>query len=368
MSDDFIQDAARRLFANEVGKSLIETVEQGAFPETLWGQVNELGFTRLFASEAAGGIEAAWNDAYPVLHNLGYYQAPIPLAETAIAHLILSAAGRQLDTQRPIAIFSAHDGQALSSANEAAICAQLRDVKWACASSHLLIGLPEGECAVVALDGNGVQLSRGKDLSGMPADRVNLDGAKVVERFTNPFPDLTDPVKTLAAGARAMMMVGALEFALDTSVQYAKDRIQFGKSIGKNQAIQQQLALMAGEFAVARAAAVMAANDMPSLGQVRSPSAEFSVAAAKVSAGEATGNGTSIAHQVHGAIGFTYEHPLNFATRRLWAWRGDFGNAAWWARELGRGYIGQGGSAFWPNLTDRRLQGQIASEGARHEQ
>lgn len=355
MSGDYIQDAARKLFANEAGKSLIETVEDGEFPSALWRQVNELGFTRLFAPEAAGGIEADWDDAYPVLHNLGYYQAPIPLAETAIAHLLVAAAGRQLDTEAPVAIISAQDGQVVFDASQTRISAQLQDVKWARVSSHVLIGLPGGECVVVALDTADVQIAAGKDISGMPADTVSLDGSAVIERFINPFPDLTDPVKVLGAGARAMMMVGALEFALDTSVQYAKDRVQFGKPIGKNQAIQQQLAFMAGEFATARAAAVMAAGDMPSLGRVAAPCAEFSVAAAKISAGEAVGNGTSIAHQVHGAIGFTYEHPLNFATRRLWAWRGDFGNAAWWARALGRAYVRQGGTAFWANLTDRRL-------------
>ena len=52
--------------------------------------------------------------------------------------------------------------------------------------------------------------------------------------------------------------------------------------------------------------------------------------------GEAAGTGAAIAHQVHGAMGFTYEHSLHHATRRLWAWREEFGNEAVWATRLGR--------------------------------
>ena len=52
--------------------------------------------------------------------------------------------------------------------------------------------------------------------------------------------------------------------------------------------------------------------------------------------GEAAGTGAAIAHQVHGAMGFTYEHTLHHATRRLWAWREEFGNETYWAMRLGR--------------------------------
>ncbi len=85
------------------------------------------------------------------------------------------------------------------------------------------------------------------------------------------------------------------------------------------------------------------------------PSARFSAAVAKVRAGEAATRATGIAHQVHGAIGFTQEHALHFATRRLWAWRAQFGSDAWWAAELGRSAIAAGGSGFWTALTQRRF-------------
>ena len=60
-----------------------------------------------------------------------------------------------------------------------------------------------------------------------------------------------------------------------------------------------------------------------------------------------------IAHQVHGAIGFTYEHALQFVTRRLWSWRAEFGGEGDWAVELGRAVSERGADALWPHLTAR---------------
>ena len=238
---------------------------------------------------------------------------------------------------------------------EGTLSGVLRNVKWARWAGFLLVGIDAKQLVLVDLSASGVGLEEGVDTSKMPADTLVLQKVPVLNVLANPFSNLNDPVKVLGAGVRTVMMVGALEFALDQSVQYAKDRVQFGKPIGKNQAIQQQLALMAGEVAMARACAVMACKDMPNINLLLAPCAEFSVATAKVCSGEAVSNGTSIAHQVHGAIGFTYEHSLNFATRRLWAWRGDFGNSASWARLLGKAFANQPGEHFWCSLTERIL-------------
>ncbi|MBC7956514.1 MAG: acyl-CoA dehydrogenase, partial [Cytophagales bacterium] len=166
----------------------------------------------------------------------------------------------------------------------------------------------------------------------------------------HPLP-LAQPVWLLGAIARSAMMVGALEAALEQSVRYAGERVQFGKPIGRNQAIQQNLALMAGDVAAARMAALTATLDAG--GDWRSTL--FSAAVAKVRAGEAATRGCGIAHQVHGAIGFTHEHPLHFATRRLWAWREEFGTDAYWAAELGRAAIRARASGFWPALTRKQF-------------
>jgi acyl-CoA dehydrogenase len=77
------------------------------------------------------------------------------------------------------------------------------------------------------------------------------------------------------------------------------------------------------------------------------------VAAAKIRVGEAAGVSAGLVHQTHGAIGFTYEHSLHFATRRLWSWRAEFGSESRWAIELGRRVAARGADNLWNDLTER---------------
>jgi acyl-CoA dehydrogenase len=139
---------------------------------------------------------------------------------------------------------------------------------------------------------------------------------------------------------------GALEKILEQSVQFALDRVQFGRPIAKFQAVQHNLATLAGEVAAASAAADAAAEAC-----ARPDIAIGEIAIAKVRAGEAAGTGAAIAHQVHGAMGFTYEHSLHHATRRLWSWREEFGNEAVWAARLGRMVAERGADGLWPFIT-----------------
>ena len=132
-----------------------------------------------------------------------------------------------------------------------------------------------------------------------------------------------------------MQMVGALEAILDLAVAYANERVAFGRPIGKFQAVQQSLARLAGEVAAALAAAGSAADTMATA-EMSDDGAFLEVASAKIRVGEAAGEGAAIAHQVLGAIGFTREHVLHRYTRRLWAWRDDFGSESHWAVKLGQ--------------------------------
>jgi acyl-CoA dehydrogenase len=146
---------------------------------------------------------------------------------------------------------------------------------------------------------------------------------------------------------RAAQMAGALESLLEQSVRYATERKQFGRPIGNFQAIQHNLAVLAGHVAAAGIAAEQAFR------AADRGEPDFEVAAAKIRAGEAAGVGAGIAHQAHGAIGFTYEHSLHFATRRLWSWRAEFGSESRWALELGRRVAAAGPDRLWSELTTR---------------
>jgi acyl-CoA dehydrogenase len=148
-------------------------------------------------------------------------------------------------------------------------------------------------------------------------------------------------------------MAGALEALLEMSVAYANERVQFGRPIGKFQAIQQDLARLAGEVAAAGMAsrAAFHAADHAARDLSFDPTPE--IAAAKIRLGDAADLAPGIAHQVHGAIGFTYEHRLHFFTRRLWSWRAEFGTASQWADQLGAMVETHGAAGLWPWVTSR---------------
>jgi acyl-CoA dehydrogenase len=186
-----------------------------------------------------------------------------------------------------------------------------------------------------------------RNLALEPRDALTFDGAPVVA--TAPTGDRLSPDTPLVHGAmvRAAQMAGAVESLLEQSVRYATERKQFGRPIGSFQAIQHNLAIVAGHVA----AAGIAAENAFRAADRGHPA--FEVAVAKVRAGEAAGVSAGLAHQAHGAIGFTYEHSLHFSTRRLWSWRAEFGSESRWAMRLGRDVAAHGADRLWTDLTAR---------------
>jgi acyl-CoA dehydrogenase len=203
-------------------------------------------------------------------------------------------------------------------------------------AGNTLLAVPQG----------AANFTPGKNLAGEPRDHL---GAVEPGGRSAPMPDEIDVCLMQRFGAlfRAAQMAGAMEAALALSTRYANDRVQFGRPIAKFQAIQQQLALLAEHAAAASVAVESAAIAVAAA----RPSSALTVAAAKIRAGEAAGKVAEIAHQVHGAIGFTHEHSLHRLTRRLWSWRDEFGTESHWSRELGRAVMAAGADALWPMIT-----------------
>lgn len=126
------------------------------------------------------------------------------------------------------------------------------------------------------------------------------------------------------------MIAGAAQRLLDMTVDFASEHQQFGRPIARFQAVQQNLAVLAGQAALCRAAGDMASQAL------FTPQGMIAIAMAKARAGKAASQAASIAHQVHGAIGFTAEYDLQLYTRRIWAWREEFGNEAAWNEVVGQ--------------------------------
>jgi acyl-CoA dehydrogenase len=188
-------------------------------------------------------------------------------------------------------------------------------------------------------------------MAGEPRDTYEFAGLGLSGNEVAPAAPGIDQAALYRRGAlaRAMMMAGAMERALDTAVNYAQERKQFGRPISKFQAVQQNLAVMAGQVAAAGAAADAGCEAL----SIDDPAKqEFLVAIAKTRVGDAATLASEIAHQVHGAIGFTKEYSLQLSTRRLWSWRDEFGGEAEWAAKVGAYVCAGGADALWPTLTE----------------
>jgi acyl-CoA dehydrogenase len=340
-----LADTVTRLFTDLVTQDLRESAEKGQWPAKLWQAVEENGLTLTQIPEARGGGGGTWQDAYVVVSAAGRFAVPLPLAETMVAGWLLSSAGLDVPTG-PLTVAPVHAGDQLSLSRDGAgwrLAGIATRVPWGRAASHVVVATDD----MVALVAAGTaRIETDVNLALEPRDTLAWTGAPVVAAA---------PAGRLPAGAarlygalaRSAQIAGGLEYLLAQTVRYVGERRQFGRAIGSFQAIQHQLALLAGHTAAAGSAASHAFR------AADRGDAAFETAVAKVRTGEAAGLGASIAHQCHGAIGFTYEHSLHFATRRLWSWRAEFGAESHWAAEIGRRVAERGADALWPDLTAR---------------
>jgi alkylation response protein AidB-like acyl-CoA dehydrogenase len=345
MSDTLVRDSAARLFADLVTPQLINAAEAGEFPREVWDALEEAGFPdALAASTDLAGSLGGIADAAAILHEAGRHAAPLPLAETMIGRWLLEAAG--YDTPDGIITIAPVDGEGgfgLRRDGEGwRLSGRATLVPWATKADAVAV-VADGH--VMCFAPGDADVRPGRNLAGEPRDDLSVDVA--LDAVTRA-PGGVDGALVYRLGAlfRAVMMAGALDEVLKLTVQYANDRVQFGRPIAKFQAIQQQLAILAEHVAAAGVVAQAAVEAAVQKGDLA-----FAVAVAKSRVGEAAGKVAEIAHQVHGAIGFTHEHRLHHLTRRLWSWRDEFGVESDWERELGRMAALRGGDELWPMLS-----------------
>ncbi|MCY1279039.1 Crotonobetainyl-CoA dehydrogenase [compost metagenome] len=349
-----IADSVERLFAEQVGAELLERFDAGQPVDELWQLVAEQGLPGALVAEAAGGSGATWLEASPVLRAIGHWQAPLALGETMLAAALLDKAGLDVP-EGPLTLIQAGRLGDLRLDAQGQLNGRVINVPWARNCRWAVVA--DGErLALVELRQDGITVEAGSNFAGESRDSLTFSAARSEAVGNLRLSGVAEPVWLLGALIRACMLVGALEAALAKAVAYANERVQFGKPIGKQQALQQYLAQMAGATGAARMAvevALRSASEVFASGE--GDSLAFDVAVAKVCAGEAATLACSVAHQVFGAIGFTHEHSLHFATRRLWSWRDEFGSDAQWARVLGQAAIAAGSAGFWTGLTARSL-------------
>jgi acyl-CoA dehydrogenase len=396
---ELLRATVEDLLAKNCTAERVAAAPRDGWDAALWQALEDTGLTLAGSPEDAGGSGGDLTAAADIAVAAGAAAAPVPLAETLAAGMLLAragaeippgpltlavAAGRDVPLGRvpygrlatTVAVGSGGTGPAPGSGRAGT------------ASSG-----PDGDwLAVIA---RPVLVTPGRNLAGEPRDEVEPGpGAEVREAP----PGTAHYARRLLRLFRSLLIAGAAQRALDLTVAYVNEREQFGRALARFPTVQQEIARMAGEVALIGAAtqAAVAAEqaaaehilqDQISTEQIRSeqiggwadagpwadggpwtdagPWADAgvlsAVLAAKAQASDNAGTVAAIAHQLHGAIGTTEEHRLRLTTTRLWSWRDEDGTAAECFAELGRAALGaarrhQGG--LWPWLTgDQGTQG-----------
>jgi alkylation response protein AidB-like acyl-CoA dehydrogenase len=198
-----------------------------------------------------------------------------------------------------------------------------------------------------------LRIEAGLNLAGDSSDAVTFDHVQPITLKPTPKGFDQNALMLMGGVARSLQIAGALETVLDITVRYSNERVAFEKKISKFQAVQHNLARLAGESAAALAAATSAADTISSTNSFADDAVFLEAVAAKIRSAEAAEKGGAIAHQVHGAIGFTIEHILHRYSLRALSWRDDFGSESYWAVELGKRIAARGADELWPLVASR---------------
>jgi acyl-CoA dehydrogenase len=351
-SENIVAETAEKIFADLADAQTINSDKKGAWKAPLWQALTEAGLPLSWVPEECGGSGASMAEGFSVLSAAGRFAIAVPLAETMLAGWLLAQAKiSSPDGEMTVAPASPKDRITLNA--DGSLSGRARGVPFAKVAKHIAVLANGADGLSIALikAGDG-RIEAGLNLGGDNNDTVTFDKVKPVT--IKPAPKGFDHTALLLMGgvARSLQIAGALESMLDISVRYSNERVAFEKKISKFQAVQHNLARLAGESAAALAAATSAAD---AIANAKSFDDEvfLEAAAAKIRCSEAAEKGGGIAHQVHGAIGFTIEHILHRYSLRALAWRDDFGSESHWAVELGKLVANRGADELWPLVASR---------------
>lgn len=326
-----LAEMIQRLFERSLDAAAQGQARDGEWLAGLWAEIEEMGLPLALLTEDQGGFGLSAAEQSEALTLLGTLVVPLPVAETMGANRLLAKAGLPL-AAGPAGLARA-DHLTLENG---VLSGRVERVAWG----------ESLDCLALVVGDTLYRVPRGGWSLAEPGFAVNFHPRPALQIHWEVDAQAPAPHCPLAEGAtlRAHQIAGAIEAALDKTLDHTATRVQFGKPLQKNQVVQHELAKLAGELACATAAAGLAAEALER-GDV------LGVAAGSLRAREAAGNAAAIATQMHGAIGFTREHALHLYTTSLWAWRDEFGGQVFWATLLGKAAMDAGGQGYWPMVT-----------------
>ena len=308
-------EAIEDILKDQCTPAVVRAIEAGGSPHALWQAFEASGFLELLAPEADGGAGLGLPDLFPILSSFGRYTVPVPVAQTIVARALLAPHAL------PVGMVTL--ATALRREADGSLCCPL--TPYGMLADHVLAS--EGDVlwllpvALATRQPTGIQGNLSATLTWADehsATRVQGAG---------------ESLPAFAAALHAALLSGAMTRVFEMTLQYCNDRVQFGKSLGKFQAVQHQLSVMAEHTvcaSIAAEAAFRTTTSVPSL---------LAAAMAKSRTSEASVLVASTAHALHGAIGVTEEYDLQLLTRRLHEWRMAHGSEAWWNLVVGQSVL-----------------------------
>lgn len=347
-NDSIVAETAARIFADLADPQTVNGARDDGWKTPLWRALSESGLTLAWVPEALGGAGAEIADGFAVLDVAGRYAVPIPLAETLLAGWLLSRAGLSAP-EGAMSVAPARPGDRVTLNPDGTLSGRARGVPFARDAKHLAVFAGS---SVALVETAACRLADGVNLASEPSNSVTFDRVTPISIAPAPKDLAQTALMLMGCVVRAVETAGALQAILDMTVRYANERVAFERPIAKFQAVQHNLARLAGEVSAAMTAAHSAA-DAIAHSETFDDAIFLEATAAKIRSAEAAQEGAAIAHQVHGAIGFTSEHILHRYTLRMLAWRDDFGNESHWAVALGNRIASRGVEEFWPLMAAR---------------
>jgi acyl-CoA dehydrogenase len=312
--------------ATSAAQPIEDTPVDASSIERAWSATADLDLTLVGISEEQGGSGGSLADLLAVLIAMANHAISLPLAETSLAAWLLTTAGSNAPAGP--ATVAPGDTRDVLLLNDGRVSGRLHDVPWA-AAVPLVAAMaqdPAGHTRVVSFDPAAARLRAGRDLAGQPRDFVELTDVRV-ECAPDPVPRAD--LFWRGALLRAAQIAGAIEAVGRITRKYTAERVQFGRPIGTFQAVQLHI------VTIAQAAEITAMGVSQAARASATRPGTFEICAAKLLADEQARVAVRAAHQAHGAIGMTREYGLHGYTRRLNAWRQEFGTEQQLALALG---------------------------------
>jgi alkylation response protein AidB-like acyl-CoA dehydrogenase len=311
------------------------------FTDEQWQELVELGWPGVIVPDERGGLGLGAIELVVIAEEMGYALAPSPWFSTTSATLILSAAGTDAQRERwleplaagelrgTLAVWDERSGWApdhseIEPGSDGTLSASKIAVPDAATAAFLILSGADGRHYLVQRDAPGVTIEPEQAIDPTrKLFRVTLDGATAepLEHAPDRIAGAYATIVTLLAAEN----VGVAQRAMEMAVAYAKDRTQFDRPIGSYQAVSHRCAQMLLEVEGARSLSYWAGWALDNEPEPGPRAASM----AKAYAGDAGFRVTASALQVHGGIGFTYEHDLHFFLKRAFANAHAFGDSRW---------------------------------------